>query len=431
MNLGYDTVDAGNGQRAHKPPSVWTRWLFSIAVVLLSALLVLVAWRRWPQPAPALPTDPTLRAKALMAANVVFDGHNDLPWQLRKQFGSRVWGGPDLDQLTTGLQTDWVRTRKGLLSAQFWSVYVACEIQDRDAVRATLEQIDLTLRLVARYSDTLALALTAADVEAAVRAGKLASLMGIEGGHSIDSSLATLRMMYQLGVRYMTLTHSCNTPWADSSVSIDNPEHNGLTDFGRSVVLEMNRLGMLVDLSHVSPATMHAVLNVTRSPVYFSHSSAYALCPTHRNVPDDVLRRLPQNGGVVAVAFYTEFINCNGTQATVADVADHVDHIKQVAGVAHVALGGDYDGLCTYEEDGAEYCDRQLPVDMPDVASYPLLTAELISRGWSDAEVVALLGGNALRLLRANEQIAAQMLSAGALPDEQTVRTNSTCRSGW
>lgn len=352
----------------------------------------------------------------------VVDGHNDLPWAVRELTG------PDLDKVAFAsgeprLHTDLPRLRAGRVGAQFWSVYVPCRLSGGAAVTATLEQIDLVRRLVAAHPDDLSLATAADEVEAAVAGGRVASLLGMEGGHSIDSSLGVLRMMHALGVRYMTLTHNDNVPWADSAT--DTPAVGGLTEFGRQVVREMNRLGMFVDLSHVSTDVMHQALDESSAPVVFSHSSARALCDINRNVPDDVLARLSGNGGVCMVAFVPMFVSqaiadwyAETLQAvalkggdpkdfadvdpalrermvvdpppecTVGDVADHVEHVREVAGIGHVGLGGDYDGSVFF------------PVDMPDVAAYPRLLGELRERGWSDVELAALAHGNLLRALR-------------------------------
>eukprot|EP00456_Euglypha_rotunda_P011909 TRINITY_DN13252_c0_g1_i5.p1 TRINITY_DN13252_c0_g1~~TRINITY_DN13252_c0_g1_i5.p1 ORF type:complete len:308 (+),score=34.06 TRINITY_DN13252_c0_g1_i5:46-924(+) len=270
--------------------------------------------------------------------------------------------------------------------------------------------------MIQRYPYDFELALTASDVQRIFDNDKIASLIGIEGGHSIDSSLGSLRQFFKLGVRYMTLTHNCNTPWADSCVG--PTQYNGLSDFGKQVVLEMNRIGMLVDLSHVSPLTMHSVLNVTQSPVYFSHSSVYTLCPTARNVPDDVLDRLPANGGVVSITFVANFIRCDGVTPTVADVANHIDYIKNRIGVEHIAIGGDYDGV------------TDLPIDLTDVSMYPNLFAELIRRNYTDDEMIAIAGGNVLRVLQTNENVANLLQSEGVLPGESVIFPNVSCRSG-
>jgi membrane dipeptidase len=370
------------------------------------------------------------RARALLAGHPVVDGHNDLPWALR------IHAGYDLDRCdiavdqTGRLHTDLHRLRAGGVGAQFWSVYVPSSLQGDGAVSATLEQIDCVRALAARYSDELRLALTADDVEAAWADGRIASLMGAEGGHSIACSLATLRGLYALGVRYMTLTHNDNTPWADSAT--DKPVARGLTRFGEEVVREMNRLGMLVDLSHVSPDTMRDALRVTRSPVIFSHSSSRAVCDHPRNIPDDVLALLPDNGGVAMATFVPKFVlpaasswndaaddhlRASGFDPldlsepavaalrayeashprpvpTPATVADHLDHMRSVAGIDHLGLGGDFDGT-SYTPDGLD-----------DVAAYPNLIAELLGRGWSETDLAKLTWGNAVRVLRAAEDTA-------------------------
>ena len=318
------------------------------------------------------------RARDVLSHSPIMDGHNDLPWTLRDMVAS------DLDRvdLSAGIpdaHTDLPRLRAGLVGAQFWSVFVPSSLQGDSAVSATLEQIDLTRRLVDRYPGALELTLTADDVERAMAAGRIASLLGAEGGHSIASSLGVLRVLYALGVRYMTLTHNDNVPWADSAT--DEPAAGGLTGFGREVVAEMQRLGMLVDLSHTAPATMRDALAVARGPVIFSHSSARAICDHPRNVPDDVLKTLAAGGGVCMVTFVPAFVSEECRQwdlelvdemrergldpkdyserarasaeraathprpnATVAQVADHVEHVRAVAGVEHVGLGGDFDG---------------------------------------------------------------------------------------
>ncbi|WUH93240.1 dipeptidase [Streptomyces sp. NBC_00433] len=371
------------------------------------------------------------RARDLLAAHPVVDGHNDLPWALRKQVSY------DLDRLDIAadqsdrLHTDIPRLRAGGVGGQFWSVYVSVELAGADAVTATLEQIDVVHRMTERYPDDLALALTADDIEEARGRGRIASLMGAEGGHSIDCSLAVLRAFYALGVRYMTLTHNDNTPWADSAT--DEPAAGGLTAFGEEVVREMNRLGMLVDLSHVSADTMRAALRVAEAPVLFSHSSARAVCDHVRNIPDDVLAQLPANGGVAMATFVPKFIlpaaiewtaaadgnmRAHGLHpldttpagmavqrayeaehprpaATAATVADHLDHMREVAGVDHIGIGGDYDGTAF------------TPEGLTDVAGYPNLVAELLRRGWSDADLAKLTWHNAVRVLRDAESAAA------------------------
>jgi len=360
-------------------------------------------------------------ARALLGRHPIVDGHNDLPYELRELVNYDLVAY-DISRRQSRTQTDLVRLAEGGVGAQFWSVFVPARWAGERAVTATFEQIDVVRRMAARYCDRMMLATTESDVRQAWREGRLASLMGAEGGHSIDCSLAVLRAMCALGVRYLTLTHNDNVPWADSAT--DQPVLGGLNDFGREVVAELNRLGMLVDLSHVSPGTMRDALSVTSSPVIFSHSSARAVCDHVRNVPDDVLGSLAGNGGVCMVTFVPSFVSedCRGFEAevkaemtgrgedvrnwdatmaamaelaerrprpraTIGQVADHVEHVREVAGVAHVGLGGDYDG-----------CD-ELPVGLEDVTGYPALVAELIERGWSEAELAGLAGENVLRVL--------------------------------
>ena len=359
---------------------------------------------------------------------LLIDGHNDLPWALRMAAGSAE--AVSLAEPPAAEHTDLPRLAAGGLGAQFWSVYVPSSLEGGAAVTAVLEQIDLTRRMIAAYPDTFELALTADDVDRVFAAGRIASLLGAEGGHSINESLGVLRMLYALGVRYMTLTHNNNTPWADSAT--DEPAVGGLNDFGREVVREMQRIGMLVDLSHVAPATMHAALDVATAPVIFSHSSARAVCDCPRNVPDDVLVRLAANDGVCMVTFVPNFVAQEAADwttgvkeemvrrgldprnmkeffgllpeweathprpgATLAQVADHIEHVRDVAGISHVGIGGDFDGT-----------DRT-PVGLSDVSMYPALFDELRSRGWSEEDLTALAGANLLRTLRAAESHAA------------------------
>ncbi|MFC1433253.1 dipeptidase [Streptacidiphilus sp. N1-3] len=372
-------------------------------------------------------------ARALLAAHPVVDGHNDLPWALREQVGYDLDRRDIAADQRAHLHTDLDRLRAGGVGAQFWSVFVRSDYAGDHAVSATLEQIDLVHALVARYPDRLRLALGADDMESARAHGRIASLMGAEGGHSINSSLATLRALYTLGVRYMTLTHNDNLPWADSAT--DKPVAGGLTRFGEEVVHEMNRLGMLVDLSHVSADTMRDALRVTRAPVLFSHSSSRAVCDHPRNIPDDVLEQLPGNGGVAMVTFVPKFIlpeaiewtraadvnmEANGfhaldttpdamvvqrafeashprPRASAATVADHLDHMREAAGVDHIGIGGDFDGTA-FTPDGLE-----------DVSGYPNLIAELLGRGWSEADLGKLTWGNAVRVLRDAERVAREL----------------------
>lgn len=351
----------------------------------------------------------------------VFDGHNDLAWALRTRVRYDLSAlDIGLDQRAAGLHTDIPRLRAGHVGAQFWSVYVPCTLAGDAAVVATLEQIDFVHTMVRRYPADLELATSAAEVERAAGNGRVASLLGMEGGHCIDSSLGTLRMMYALGVRYLTLTHVKNTPWADSAT--DEPAVGGLSEFGREVVRECNRLGMLVDLSHVAESTMDAALDVSTAPAFFSHSSARALCDHPRNVPDRILGRVRDTDGIVMVTFVPGFLteecrawmqvlltdagadildNAGAREAwlaanprppcTVADVADHVEHVREVAGVDHVGLGGDFDGILS------------TPDGLPGVDAYPALLAELADRGWSEPDLGKLTWHNALRVLRATQ----------------------------
>ncbi len=352
--------------------------------------------------------DPMIeRAHRLLRDTPVFDGHNDYPWQVRELAKGDI-RQLDMRSPQPRLHTDFARIARGGLGAQFWSVWVPSTMQGQTAVTATLEQIDVVHRMIAAWPDRLELALTAADIERIQKAGRVASLIGMEGGHSIDSSLGTLRMMYRLGARSMTLTHSLNTPWADSAT--DTPAHGGLTAFGEEVIGEMNRLGMLVDLSHVSPDTMADALRVSTAPVIFSHSSAKALANVPRNVPDDILRQLPKNGGVIMVTFVPGFIaqdvadyyalppEGRGTQlpprATLIQVADHIDHIRKVAGIDSIGLGGDFDGI------------TQVVMGLEDVSTYPDLLAELLRRGYSDEDIRKIAGKNILRAFKKAEDVA-------------------------
>ncbi|MFE9901742.1 dipeptidase [Streptomyces achromogenes] len=381
-------------------------------------------------------------ARELLREFPVVDGHNDLPWALREQVRY------DLDALDIAgdrsdrLHTDLPRLRAGGVGAQYWSVYVPAE--QPDPVAATLEQIDCVRRMLERYPADLAPARSAADLETARAEGRIASLMGAEGGHSIANSMGTLRALYALGVRYMTLTHNSNVDWADSAT--DEPRAGGLTAFGREVVREMNRLGMLVDLSHVAATTMRDALDASTAPVIFSHSSARAVCDHPRNIPDDVLERLPANGGMAMVTFVPKFVlqaavdwtaaadenlRAHGLHhldtspeamrlhrafeerhprpvATVSVVADHLDHMREVAGIDHLGIGGDYDGTA-FTPDGLD-----------DVSGYPTLLAELLDRGWSRTDLAKLTWRNAVRVLGAAEDVA-RGLQAGRGPSLATI----------
>jgi membrane dipeptidase len=389
------------------------------------------------------------RIDQVLLQTPLIDGHNDLPWEIRERFKSDVAAvnlAGDTSHLhaeagQASLMTDIPRLRAGHVGAQFWSVWIPVETQGFEAVQMTLEQIDLVKRMSAQYPADFAMAYTAADIRRIHKSRKIASLIGIEGGHQINNSLAVLRQMYDAGARYMTLTHTTNTAWADSAT--DTPAHHGLTPFGVEVVKEMNRLGMLVDLSHVSPDTMRAALAASQAPIIFSHSSARALDDHPRNVPDDVLRAVAANGGVVMVNFAPPYVSTarNHWEAdhaaertrfnsppyaglyigqpdrakvalteweaqhpmpvtTLAQVADHVEHIRQVAGVDHVGIGSDFDGI------------PDAPVGLEGVDRYPALLAELMRRGWSDADIAKLAGENLLRAFGTAEQVSLRLQGA-------------------
>src|SRR5882724_7188857 len=414
-------------------------WGFACAaIVFLGASPVLAADK-----------DFATRVDRVLAATPLIDGHNDLPWEIRQRYRSQLDAfnlrsdlsrtfGPKGEQ---PLMTDIVRLRAGRVGAQFWSVWVPVDVKGFEAVQMTLEQIDLVKRLTARYSADLEMAYTAADIRRIHHAGRIASLIGIEGGHQINNSLPVLRQMYDAGARYMTLTHSSSTLWADSAT--DNPAYHGLTPFGIEVVREMNRIGLLVDLSHVSPETMKAALAVTEAPVIFSHSSARALVDHPRNVPDDILRSVAANGGVVMVNFAPGYVSdarnhWDADQAaertrfnsppyiglyigqperakaalaaweqshprpvtTLVQVADHIDHIRQVAGVDHVGLGSDFDGI------------GDAPVGLAGADRYPVLLEEFMHRGWTDADIAKVAGENLLRVMASAEKAAVRLRAA-------------------
>jgi len=399
------------------------------------------------------------RLARVLLTTPLIDGHNDLPWEIRERFNSRF------DQLDlradtshlklqpgqTALMTDIPRLRAGLVGGQFWSVWIPVSVHGFEAVQMTLEQMDLVKRMVARYPDDFAMAYTAADIRRIHKAHKIASLIGVEGGHQIDDSLAVLRQFYDAGARYMTLTHTANTAWADSAT--DAPKHAGLTAFGVTVVKEMNRLGMLVDLSHVSPDTMKAALAASAAPVIFSHSSARALDDHPRNVPDDILRAVASNGGIVMVNFAPAYVSSARNQweadhaaeqarfdappygglyigqperaaaalraweaqhprpaATLAQVADHVEHIARIAGVDHVGLGSDFDGI------------PDPPTGLEGVDRFPALLEELMRRGWSDRDIAKLAGDNLLRVMTAAE-LTGERLRATQVPATATLES--------
>ncbi len=371
----------------------------------------------------------TEKALQVHRASFVFDCHNDLPWELREKTGGKL-DSVDLLKGLPKLHTDIPRLRAGNVGAQFWAAYVpASTMRDRKALAMTLEQIEIIKAIVKRYPDTFEFALTAGDVDRIRKSGKIASLIGVEGGHAIEDSIDNLRRLHQLGAKYMTLTHSDTLAWADSAT--DEPQHNGLTAFGEEVVREMNRLGMLVDLSHVSPDTMRDALRISSAPIVFSHSSARAVADHPRNVPDDVLKLTAKNGGVVMVNFFPMFVHAASAarranwptvqrefkakfpkeadyrkvkqqweaerpieRGSVHDVVDHIDHIVKVAGIEHVGLGSDFDGI------------SMVPRQLEDVSTYPVITQELLNRGYSAENIHRIMSGNILRVMRAAEAAA-------------------------
>ena len=384
--------------------------------VFLPALAVGLATLTFPAPDLRAQDEHLEIAKRVLASVPLFDGHNDLPWAIRNASPPMDVRAYDIANPTQG-HTDLARLRAGGVGAQFWSVYVPSSVMgEGGGARMQLEQIDIANQVIADHREDLGLALTAADVMDQFHRGKVASLLGMEGGHAIENSLGALRAFYALGVRYMTLTHSANVDWADSCCAL--PELGGLSAFGEEVVREMNWLGMLVDISHVSPGSMHDALDVAEAPVIFSHSSARAVTDHPRNVPDDVLRRLPENGGVVMVTFVESFVNQEVAQyvgppegrprATMDDVVAHIEHVRAVAGIEHVAIGGDFDGI-----------DRG-PLGLEDVSTYPALFAELSRRGWTESELRALAADNLLRVMRAAEATA-RRLQAERGPSTATI----------
>jgi membrane dipeptidase len=401
----------------------------SIVGSLATLLAIIVGQGAWASPDDQAGLPPVSeRARQVHAAGMLFDGHNDLPWRLRT-VGDFALTKFDLSQRLDSGQTDIPRLREGGVKAQFWSVYIPSE--HPNPARTVVEQIDLVRRMVERYQNVFEMAYNADDVERITRKGKIASLIGIEGGVAIENSLAQLRAFYTLGARYMTLTHNTTLDWADAAN--DAHTHDGLTPFGERVVKEMNRLGMLVDISHVSPATMADALRVSQAPVIASHSSAFAICPSPRNVPDEILTEVKKNGGVIMVNFFSGFVvpesgtkmrrvraemlakypdqtarakamdewfkleGSNLARGTFRDVVDHIDHLVKVGGIDHVGIGSDFDGITMW------------PVGLDDVSSYPRLTEELLHRGYSEADIHKILGGNVLRAFRQAGDVAKRL----------------------
>lgn len=425
---------------AHRRPSIGLGRSLSF---VLAALMLL------PTGAVGAEADYLTRVLGILVKTPLIDGHNDMPWEIRDRFGGDLDAidlKSDTSKLPTHtgdapLMTDIPRLRAGHVGGQFWSVWVPTRLPGPEAVQATIEQIDLVKRIAARYPSDLEMAYTAADIRRIHHGGKVASLIGVEGGHQINGSLAVLRQLYDLGARYMTLTNTSNTTWADSAT--DKPEHHGLTPVGAQVIYEMNRLGMLVDLSHVSPETMRAAIDASQAPVIFSHSSARALVDHPRNVPDDVLRLVAEHGGIVMVTFLTVYDSDERNHwfaeraaeqtreqyppfgglyigqperaaaalaawdrehpkpvVTLSQVADHIDHVRQVAGIDHVGLGSDFDGI------------PDTPVGLEGVDRYPALLVELMRRGWTDSDIAKLAGENLLRVMATAERVGDQLRKA-------------------
>lgn len=412
----------------NKSPNMFLPTLIGVCFFCYAA----VRAARADKPVPVADRPPiklTEAAKKLHASSLMIDGHNDMPWELRKQASSN-FDKMDISQPQSKLQTDIPRLRAGGVGAQFWSVWVPGETGFRgEALSTTLEQIDLVKRMIARYPDTFELALSTSDIERIHKKGKIASLIGVEGGYSIEESLNTLEKLYRLGARYMTLTHGDTLSWADSAT--DKPKSNGLSPFGKDVVRKMNQLGMMVDISHVSAKTMHDAIDVSEAPVIFSHSSAHAVADSSRNVPDDVLKRLPVKDGIVMVNFFSGFVVPAAAKSyiesieverdlkkkyddpkrveaelklwkhehplprgTIHDLLDHIDHIAKVAGVERVGIGSDFDGV------------SKLPTQLEDVSCYPYITQGLLDRGYTEAQIRGILGGNLMRVFRGVEAYA-------------------------
>jgi membrane dipeptidase len=397
------------------------------------------------QSTPAPSAADIARARRVLSATPLVDGHNDLPWAIRETtVAPHDVEAYDLRKTAKG-HTDLARLKKGMVGGQFWSIYIPGEVKDSGYARIQLEQFDIARRVIAKYPERFQWALTADAVRASFRAGKIGSMLGLEGGHAIENSLGALRVYYDLGARYMTLTHNVTLDWADAA--LDSAKHGGLTNFGKEVVREMNRLGMLVDLSHVSPGTMSDALDVTEAPVIFSHSGSRALVDHMRNIPDSILARLPKNGGVVMVPFVTSFVSPEvkawddaaaaaatdarrrlgsdtaavrrevdtwtqsrpKPKATLGQVADHIEHVRKVAGVDHVGIGSDFDGI------------TDVVVGLEDVSTFPALFAELSRRGWTDVDLRKLAGNNVLRALKQAEAVSARLKKARP-PSTKTIQ---------
>ncbi|KAI4485893.1 hypothetical protein M0804_006382 [Polistes exclamans] len=448
-------------------------WIVSVIILSIGSWVGRVG----PQPADSdlassltTPRERLEVVRQILTEVPLIDGHNDLPWNIRNFVHNQLADfdfDKDLRQVapwskSNWSQTDLVRLRQGMVGGQFWAAYVPCDSQHLNAVQLTLEQVDLIKRLIEKYSQQMQFAASSKEILEAHERGRIASLIGVEGGHSLGSSLAVLRTLYHLGVRYLTLTHRCNTPWAKSSTAEEDDEDDGnprvqeilrainrmeenspspmaavvsssapkqheymvlwhplytmsgggLTAFGKAVVREMNRLGMLIDLSHTARATMRDALKATKAPLIFSHSSAFAICNSSRNVPDDILKQLANNGGLVMVTFYNYFVKC-GPEATISDVAEHIYYIRNLIGVDHIGVGGDFDGI------------NKTPRGLDDVSKYPELFAELLRSGkWSVRDLKKVAGLNLLRVFRKVERVRDEMRTAGVTPSEEYLQNS-------
>ncbi|XP_078000804.1 dipeptidase 1-like [Glandiceps talaboti] len=383
-----------------------------LAIIASTAVAAREKWRR---------DDPIVRTQALMTSTPLIDGYNELASQLRTKYGSQIEGldlEQDLSFAWDNSHTDIPRMREGRVGAQFWSAYVSCDAQYKDGTRQVLEQIDIIKRMVNKFPQTFKFVTSSKGITDAFNQDKIASLIGVVGGHSIDSSLASLRILYSLGVRYLTLTGDCNTPWADSHSG--TPKNDGLSTFGKTVIREMNRLGMMIDLSDANELTMDDVLDITEAPVIFSHSAVYAKCANTRNIPDRILDRLTGNQGIIMINFDSELIGCGANDASLMKVADHIDYVRKRIGARHVGIGAGYSGI-------------RSPSGLQDTSTYPDLITELIRRGWTDREVEDLLGKNLLQVFEWVENVRDLKLKNGVTAYEEDIQDlpSSSCRSIW
>ncbi|XP_057309419.1 dipeptidase 1-like [Hydractinia symbiolongicarpus] len=427
-----------------KPQSSLKRKLLITAIILIIIIIIvviiIVAVKSKDSDDKNETNSRSKRALAVLDEYPLIDGHNDLPWQLRINYRNQLSKvnlndkyikGYDNKRRMHNLHTSIPLLKEGKVGGQFWAAYMSCKTRENDAIRNVLEQIDVIKRFSKHYNDTFEFVTTADGILQAHKDKKIASLIGVESGMAIDSSLAVLRMLYELGARYMTITHSCNEPWADNWKvdnvnSTDPARSNGLSAFGREVILEMNRLGMLVDLSHVSHQTMKVALQITRAPVIFSHSGVYAVCNHNRNVRDDILHEVKKNGGVVMVVFYNAYVNCEPNKTnttTVESVLRHINYIKNLIGSEYVGIGSDYDGV------------PDVPEGLENVSKYPNIFMKLAEQGWSDTELKNLAGANLIRVFKKAEEISKQLASEKPketlMKVEEFFNVNGTCRKDW